>query len=162
MNENKPIKRSDALKELSKDHHFNLLLSWKIKQGLQMNVELMRIQNFIAHFFNEQILHHFSVEENHLFCLLPQDDALRVRAEQEHSAIKKIGAEISAEEISTDKITAFANLLESHIRFEERTLFPFIEQNVPYEKLEAASKHFSAEHEEAWHDAFWIKGKEQQ
>ncbi|MEP6684801.1 MAG: hemerythrin domain-containing protein [Parafilimonas sp.] len=159
MEENKPIKRSEALKELSKDHHFNLLLTWKIKQGLQLNVELMRIQKFIKHFFNEQILHHFSVEESHLFCLLPQDDAQRLRAENEHSSIKEIGAEISANTISADKITEFANLLESHIRFEERTLFPFIEKNVLYNKLEEASKHFSAEHEEGWHDAFWIKEK---
>jgi hemerythrin-like domain-containing protein len=157
MSENKPIKRSEALKQLSKDHHFNLLLIWKIKQGLQLNVELMRIQNFITHFFNEQILHHFSVEENHLFCLLPQDDALRLRAEQEHSAIKEIAAEISTEKIPADRITEFASMLESHIRFEERTLFPFIEKNVSYTRLEAASKHFTAEHEEEWSDAFWIK-----
>ena len=159
MNENKPIKRSDALKELSKDHHFNLLLSWKIKQGLQMNVELMRIQNFIAHFFNEQILHHFSTEENYLFCLLPQDDALRLRAEQEHSTIKNIAAEISTDKTFENKITEFANLLESHIRFEERTLFPFIEKNVSYEKLEKAATHFTAEHADNWNDSFWLKAK---
>jgi iron-sulfur cluster repair protein YtfE (RIC family) len=159
MSENKPIKRSEALKELSKDHHFNLLLIWKIRQGLKFNVELLRIKKFILHFFNEQLLHHFSVEEDYLFCLLPQDEPLRLRAEQEHSAIKKIGAEISVDEISTGTITAFANLLDSHIRFEERILFPFIEKNISYEKLKKASAHFTAEHEEGWQDAFWIKAK---
>jgi iron-sulfur cluster repair protein YtfE (RIC family) len=159
MNDKQPIKRSEALKELSKDHHFNLLLIWKIRQGLKLNVELLRIQNFILHFFNEQILHHFSTEENYLFCLLPQDDSLRLRAEQEHSTIKKIAAEISTDKIFENKITEFANLLESHIRFEERILFPFIEKNIPYAKLERAATHFTTEHADNWSDAFWLKAK---
>ncbi len=159
MDKNKPIKRSEALKALSKDHHFNLLLIWKIRQGLKLNVELLRIKNFIAHFFNEQILHHFLEEESYLFCLLPEDEPLRLRVESEHSAIKKIGAAISEENISENKIEEFANLLESHIRFEERTLFPYIEKNVSYEKLAKASTYFTAEHSDDWHDAFWLKVK---
>jgi iron-sulfur cluster repair protein YtfE (RIC family) len=124
-----------------------------------LNVELSRIQNFILHFFNEQILHHFSTEETHLFCLLPQDDSLRLRAEQEHSSIKNIVAEISTDKITENKITEFANQLESHIRFEERTLFPFIEKNVPYENIEKAAAHFTTEHGDNWNDAFWLKAK---
>lgn len=158
MAANKPIKRSEALKALSKDHHFNLLFIWKIRQGLKLNVDLLRIKNFIAHFFNEQIQHHFSVEEKYLFCLMPVDEPLRLRAEQEHSAIKNSVAEIAAE-ISENKITAFANLLENHIRFEERTLFPFMEKNVSYEKLEKASAYFIAEHDDYWQDTFWLKAK---
>ena len=159
MSESKPIKRSEALKELSKDHHFNLLLIWKIKQGLKLHVELLRIKNFITHFFNEQIMHHFSVEEKYLFCLLPEQDELRKRAEDEHAAIKKISAEISAENISENTIAEFANLLESHIRFEERTLFPFIEKNISNEKLERASVYFTTEHDDYWQDTFWVTKK---
>lgn len=159
MAANEPIKRSEALKALSKDHHFNLLFIWKIRQGLKLNVELLRIKNFIAHFFNEQISHHFSVEEKYLFCLLPEDEPLRLRAEQEHSAIKKLVAELSAENMSENKIAEFANLLESHIRFEERTFFPFIEKNISYEKIEKASAYFTAEHDDYWQDAFWLKAK---
>ncbi len=159
MNENKPIKRSEALKKLSQDHHFNLLFIWKIRQGLKLNVDLMRIKNFITHFFNEEIMHHFSTEENYLFCLLPQDDMLCLRAAQEHSTIKKIITEISTGNISENKITEFVNLLESHIRFEERTLFTHIEKIVPYNKLELAAAHFTAEHADYWQDAFWLKAK---
>ena len=157
MSSHEPIKRSEALKALSKDHHFNLLFIWKVRQGLKLNVELLRIKNFIAHFFNEQILHHFSVEEKHLFCLLPEDDSLRMQAEQEHSAIKKIGAQITTENVSENKIIEFANLLESHIRFEERSLFPFIERNISYTKLEQASAHFTTEHSDTWNDVFWLR-----
>jgi iron-sulfur cluster repair protein YtfE (RIC family) len=159
MGKNNPIKRSEALKALSKDHHFNLLFIWKIRQGLKLKVELLRIKNFIAHFLNEQILQHFSKEENYLFCLLPGDEPLRLHAESEHSAIKKIGAAISEQNISENKIEEFTNLLESHIRFEERTFFPYIEKNISYEKLAKAAIHFAAEHSDDWSDAFWLTKK---
>jgi len=159
MNESKPIKRSEALKALSKDHHFNLLFIWKIRQGLKLKVEPLRIKNFIDHFFNEQILHHFSEEEKYLFCLLPKDEPLRLHAENEHSAIKKIAAAIAEENISENKIEEFANLLENHIRFEERTLFPYMEKNISYEKLAKASTHFTVEHSDEWQDTFWLTKK---
>ena len=155
----KPIKRSEALKQLSKDHHFNLLFIWKIRQGLKLNVELLRIQKFIAHFFNEQILHHFSVEEKYLFCLLPDEDLLRTRAEQEHFAIKRSFGKMSDDSFTKNEVIEFTNLLESHIRFEERTLFNHIEKTIP-DKLQQAAKYFTAEHaEDGWQDAFWLKAK---
>lgn len=138
-------------------HHFNLLFIWKIRQGLKFNVELLRIKNFIDHFFNEQILHHFFTEENYLFCLLPEDDVLRIQAEQEHAAIKKIAEQISNENYTAHEIIEFTNLLEGHIRFEERTLFAYIEKIISYNKLEQASAHFSNEHADNWKDVFWLK-----
>jgi hemerythrin-like domain-containing protein len=155
----KPIKRSEALKQLSKDHHFNLLFIWKIRQGLKLNVELLRIQKFIAHFFNEQILHHFSVEEKYLFCLLSREDLLRIRAEQEHLAIKRSFEKMSGDSITKNEVIEFTNLLESHIRFEERTLFNHMEKDMPG-KLQQAAKYFSSEHlEDGWPDTFWLKPK---
>lgn len=153
----KPIKRSEALQQLSKDHHFNLLFIWKIRQGLKLNVELLRIKKFIAHFFNE-ILHHFSIEEKYLFCLLPREDLLRIQAEQEHVAIKRSFEEMS-DNFTRNQVIEFTNLLESHIRFEERTLFNHIEKNFP-DKLQQAAKYFTSEHiEDGWQDAFWLKPK---
>ncbi len=156
MNEKEPIKRSQALKELSKDHHFNLLFIWKIRQGLKMSVELSRIQKFIRYFFHEQILHHFSVEEKHLFCLLPEDDVLRIQAEEEHSNIKRIAEIILSDKFTEAEIIEFINLLESHIRFEERTLFNYIEKIIPDKKLKEFLINFRQEQDADWKDAFWI------
>ena len=32
-----PIKRHDALKHFSRDHHFGLLLVWKIREGVKLS-----------------------------------------------------------------------------------------------------------------------------
>jgi len=39
-----PIKRNEALKPLSRDHHHGLLLCWKIRQGIKLNIEPERIK----------------------------------------------------------------------------------------------------------------------
>jgi hypothetical protein len=46
-----------------------------------------------------------------------------------------------------------------HIRFEERSLFPHIEQLAPSEKLKQAAKSLAAGTKPAteWRDEFWIK-----
>lgn len=41
----KSIKRTKALQPLSRDHHHGLLLCWKIRQGIKLNVEPERIKN---------------------------------------------------------------------------------------------------------------------
>ncbi len=45
----KPIKRSVALKPLSREHHHGLLLSWKIREGFNRNVEIERIKRKDSH-----------------------------------------------------------------------------------------------------------------
>ena len=54
-----PIKRHQALVAFSKDHHFGLLLIWKIKQGLANAIRVERITNYILYFFEEYLLQHF-------------------------------------------------------------------------------------------------------
>ena len=51
MKTNSPIKRHQALVSFSKDHHFGLLLVWKIKQGLNNAVFLELISNYILYCF---------------------------------------------------------------------------------------------------------------
>lgn len=38
MEVKKPIKRNAAIVEFSKDHHFALLLVWKIREGLKKSI----------------------------------------------------------------------------------------------------------------------------
>ena len=42
----KPLKRSQYLAPLSREHHETLLFTWKIKQGLSLKIELDRIVSF--------------------------------------------------------------------------------------------------------------------
>ena len=56
----------------------------------------------------------------------------------------------------------FADILEKHVRFEERQLFNFLQDNISeteLSKIAAALKAREHEEEPVWTDAFWIGGK---
>jgi hemerythrin-like domain-containing protein len=61
---------------------------------------------------------------------------------------------------SASALNAFAKLLETHIRFEERMLFPHIEQLASEAMLEQAGKKLQKEApvtKSDWPDSFWIE-----
>ena len=157
-----PIKRSKNLVTLSKDHHDGLLIAWKVRQGLRLNISNTRLSNFIVNQFNTHLHPHFVEEEQLLFSKLPSSDELRIKAEDQHAAIRQmIAAFDSAPESSTEDLANFANLLDDHIRLEERQLFPHLEKVVAPDELDLIGKDLERLHAtkpaDEWHDQFWIK-----
>ena len=67
MKNQTPIKRHQAVVSFSKDHHFGLLLVWKIRQGLGKSVNAERISKYVVYFFKEDLEKHFKDEELLLF-----------------------------------------------------------------------------------------------
>lgn len=67
METKKPIKRNAAIVEFSEDHHFALLLVWKIREGLKKSIDPVRINRYAIHFFDTDLTHHFKDEEEMLF-----------------------------------------------------------------------------------------------
>lgn len=156
----KPIKRHAALVSLSKDHHFALLLVWKIKEGLKIAVEPSRITNYVIHFFDNDLLPHFKSEEEFLFSRLPKNNNLRIQAESEHQTIYEMIAGMRKNQGGKDLLVQFADTLEKHIRFEERELFNYMQTTVSENVLsEIASSLKSGEHKPGvvWTDTFWEK-----
>jgi len=84
---NKPIKRSEGFKALSRDHHFGLLFYWKIKQGLEAKVDLSRIKNYVNYFWEQHLKSHFLDEETLIFDRF--EETVCIQARQEHRTILK-------------------------------------------------------------------------
>jgi hypothetical protein len=157
-----PIKRHQALVAFSKDHHFGLLLVWKIKQGLATAVATERISNYILYFFEEYLLEHFQEEEQSLFPKLSKDHVLRQRAEKEHELIYDIIAQLRVQKHNENLVTQLAQTLKDHIRFEERELFAYLQQTLRELELEAITGHACSpgvEEDSGWQDMFWIVEK---
>lgn len=154
-----PIKRHDALVQFSREHHFGLLLGWKIRQGIKKEVEIDRMKKYITAAWEAEINPHFLNEEKELFVLLKEEDPLRIQAENEHFDLREKIATL--ENISkAESLVGFATALDEHIRFEERVLFPHIEQQQTFEAYATAmAKHNDSPHENFdnfWSDHFWI------
>jgi hypothetical protein len=163
MKDYAPIKRHEALVAFSRDHHFGLLLVWKIKQGLAKRVSLQRICAYIVYCFEQDLRLHFREEEQLIFCKLSQDDELRRRAEGEHKQIYDLVNQLAADSTNERLVRRFAEALESHIRFEERSLFNHIQQQLMPGGLEDIAVYHgtqSGDLDARWGDHFWEKRKD--
>ena len=158
-----PIKRSPALVQFSKDHHFALLLIWKIRQGMRLAIQPERINNYIIFFFENYLEDHFREEEELLFVHLDKNNEQGKIAVEDHKVLRQIVEEIKSNPKSESMAIDFADKLEKHIRLEERELFNELqntlsesELNIVAEKMETAHP---AKKEDNWNDAFWLKPK---
>ena len=158
MTTTKPLRRHPALVSFSKDHHFGLLLIWKIRQGIRKAIENKRIIDYVVFFFKEDLRNHFREEEETIFILLAPTDVYRKKAEAEHQLIYELVKTLEVPGADEVLLSQFADLLESHIRFEERTLFNHLQKVTEEHVLEAVLTANDRPHEDVdlrWQDKFW-------
>lgn len=152
----KPIKRHDALKPLSREHHHGLLLCWKIRQGFNKEVEPRRIKEYTDWFKEVYLQPHFEAEEKYVFPILGKDNHKVKRALAEHRRLKRL----FDQEVDYEKaLHHIEEELDLHIRFEERDLFNDIQACASEAQLAEFEKYhdrlvFS---DEQWKDHFWNK-----
>lgn len=157
--DSKPLKRHPALIPVSRDHHGGLLLCWKIRTGFRKSVPDNRIAAYTKYFFEHHLVPHFRLEEQEIFTFLPEQDALRVEAENQHKEIYRIVSELSEPDNNVHEIlNTFEKALDKHIRFEERQLFMHIQEQLEEPELAALGSRVEAchtEEPEKWEDRFW-------
>lgn len=129
---NKPIKRHEALKTLSREHHHGLLLCWKIRAGIKNNIELSRIKTYADWFYQTYLIPHFEMEEKYLFSILGDQNDLVRKAISDHQRLKHL----FRDDLDLPKsLSLIEDELEKHIRFEERILFNEIQKIASPEQL---------------------------
>jgi hemerythrin-like domain-containing protein len=130
------MKRSEALKPLSHEHHHALFVAKVIcdQEGAGDSKE-----RFLE-FWRSESEQHFRVEEEILLpgsgLPGPDQDEEVARMLSDHLAIRRGAARLAADEASPAKIVELAERLRAHVRFEERELFPRIERELAPEALE--------------------------
>lgn len=149
-----PIKRHEALQDLSRDHHAGLLLCFKVREGLKRNVEPERILRYCRHFYKQHLEEHFREEEEILFPSLGNKHPMVQKALEQHRQLNRLFASQTA---SGQVILEIEKLLKEHIRFEERELFNEIQQELGAEKLKLLNASLSHQRTSAedWEDDFW-------
>ncbi|QHS56592.1 hemerythrin domain-containing protein [Mucilaginibacter sp. 14171R-50] len=157
---NKPIRRSEHIVTLSRDHHAGLLFCWKIREGLKKEIPLFKILKYMNFFWEEHLKAHFREEEALLFSRL--DDPLSRQGKTEHLMLEERLRHLNHyENKSASEFMSFADLLTRHIRFEERTLFPHLENTLPESVLAPIGKYLAEQHREpfveSYPDEFWSK-----
>ena len=133
------MKRSEALRVLSHQHHQGLFAALQLKRARRDTATEARTA--FLDFFEREGARHFRAEEELLLPAFARhsevDQPAIVRVLTEHVDLRRRGQDLEA---SADQDPAalreLGERLESHIRFEERVLFPMIEQALPVDELE--------------------------
>lgn len=131
------MKRSRELKPLSSDHHQALLVAFQLKKGLAGHAEAAGAPRdlpgllALARRFEEQVFrNHARAEEDLLGRWLTEGDMARLRSEHAEMTRLVDAARTARPNDLRGHLSAFADLLERHIRWEERELFPYAEGHV--------------------------------
>lgn len=153
------MKRHESIVVLSREHHLGLLFCWKIRQGVRKQIAVGRMHAYVCYFWEQQLQPHFSEEESLLFA--GSDDPLCRQALAEHQEIRQaIAVWDGLRSVSEEGLLALADLLDRHIRFEERILFPHLEQTLSEQVLMRIGVHLAEAHplpsKDTYTDEFWV------
>lgn len=122
------MKRAEALQPLSRDHLKSLLAAKRLRNATDAAVAG---QDFLA-FWESEGRRHFRVEEEVLLpgwaLHRPVDRVAVARMLEEHLAIRRAALRAAGAEASLEELRDLGRLLDDHVRFEERELFPMVEQ----------------------------------
>jgi iron-sulfur cluster repair protein YtfE (RIC family) len=131
------MKRHPALVPLSHDHHHGLVQARRLRTAAE-TADPPAVARAFLRFFAEETVAHFRDEEELLFPLLAESEEAReplVRALLEHQRIHalvgRLSGQVEAGAPETELMSELGEVLEAHIRFEERQLFPLVERLVP-------------------------------
>ena len=141
-------KRRPSLVLLSQDHHHGLALALRLRQGdnaLLTNSwthDRKEQAKHVQRFYNEELRWHFKAEEDALF---PQRrkhvsasssliESLISQHRQLEVLVRRIGSSSGTQ--LEESLVSMGQLLEQHIRSEERELFPLFESTMPSDVAE--------------------------
>ena len=133
------MKRSDALRSLSRDHHKALSVALDLRRAQDVGQASARFLEF----WSDGAVH-FRIEEE---VLLPHWELLgTVSAEAvarltgEHRTLRAAALEVSAGTATLASLRDLGATLAAHVRFEERELFPMIEADLGEHQLETLAR----------------------
>ncbi|HXI04091.1 MAG TPA: hemerythrin domain-containing protein [Candidatus Saccharimonadales bacterium] len=139
-----PLKRHPALQPFSRDHHHGLLQARRLSNSVPARPdERRRVLEGFHRAWTEELEDHFECEERWLVQLIPRDRE-RTRLLNDHSRLRNLARraaeERTAEEPAPEVARDLGGTLHDHIRWEERILFPAIEEATDPEALDALAE----------------------
>jgi hemerythrin-like domain-containing protein len=123
------MKRHERLQDLSREHHAALRLALQARRAATSGDHALieTAAAAVTAAFPAELDPHFVIEEQTLLPLLtqPGEDEVVTRIEREHAELRRLAARLREPDAAT--LAAFGELLNAHVRFEEREMFPLLE-----------------------------------
>jgi|GEM_PF-199580 len=142
--------RHPSLIPLSHDHHHGLALALRCRKQSLGQIKPIGLEGLneraseLRDFFNVHLLKHFRAEEEALFPLMreaiPQSELMIEELTKDHERMRSAMAELEKGTGLGKLIFDVGDLLERHIRREERELFPLFEEQIGAEEAAAVGE----------------------
>ena len=125
--------RDENLYVFSHEHHHGLIFAVRLRKAHQANAETLK--RYIKDFWEDSLDAHFNNEENSFLNYITNVE-LKHRFLSEHKQIRALYQDIKEGDNDTvEKSKQFGILINDHIRFEERILFPWLQENLSKDEL---------------------------
>ena len=147
--------RSSQLLPLSAEHRDGMLFVTRIRQALgQVSGE--RLRNYTLWYWKNHIRPHFFQEEKILLPYMPVDHSMALKLQDDHAYIRDLILSLD-QEVDKQSLKSLCDLLDAHIRFEERDVFAYLEQNLSEKQLNTIYEQLETHPvaAEEWKDVFW-------
>ncbi|MBE9610916.1 hemerythrin domain-containing protein [Chitinilyticum piscinae] len=118
------MKRSPELIHFSREHHPALVLAKRIQRAQDGDLDAL----LPSAAFLDELERHFAAEEAQFALQLGGLAQLASRFNAEHASLRALMHKLHAGDVTA--LPEFGLLLEAHVRFEERELFPALEADV--------------------------------
>ena len=140
-----PQQRDESLQPLSRDHYVGLVCAEHLRKAGEGD-DIAARQKALGEFLDawrREIVEHFADEERLLTDLMTEAEATELDKQHRDLRAKADEAEArrSSDDPGADWCRQVGEALRDHIRWEERELFPAIQQRATAEQLEALAHH---------------------
>lgn len=136
IKKDKPLKRDENLVIFSHEHYHGLLFCTRLKKAENTTDKILK--QYILDFWEKYLIPHFENEEKLFLPLFDKkkNEEIKTQFLSEHQQLKTMIKEISNFDIHQFS-TQFSTILNNHIRFEERKMFPWLQKNLLKEELKS-------------------------
>jgi hemerythrin-like domain-containing protein len=122
------VQRAEALKGLSREHHEALVLARHASATVtDSHSDTARAQrHHLLERWAQQFAPHFALEEQTLLPALERAGHTDVVAEvlMQHADLRQLVERLRQDDALTLALVAWGDAMDTHVRFEERTVFP--------------------------------------
>ncbi|GAO43958.1 hemerythrin domain-containing protein [Flavihumibacter petaseus] len=132
------MQRAEALQPLSRQHKAALMTCLLVRKGVSRQAPIATIVDFIRKSWEQDIAPHMAAEENVLLPLLnshPKGKAFAATILRDHDLIRTSITHLPMDGTNYRLLGDIADMLEQHIRYEERIVFQEMQAFIPADTL---------------------------
>ena len=148
------MKRHPYLREFSDDHHQGLVMARRLRKAASGEEQPEQVASYFLEFWTEETEPHFVKEENALLPVLVRygmrlDNESLVSMFVQHHYIRTLAArlelDLTRQDVERETLGELGELLDKHIRLEEREVFPMVEEFLTEEALKEVADRLAGE-----------------